>query len=76
MIWFIVIYIVTIILEGVFFYFDMDKGETLEQYFENCDTFLFIIAFLFPVINTGILILLAFSGLFQKIWNKIKHWKK
>ena len=31
MIWFIVIYIVTIILEGVFFYFDMDKGETLEQ---------------------------------------------
>jgi hypothetical protein len=32
MIWFILIYIITLILFGVFIYIDMDKGETLEHY--------------------------------------------
>ena len=76
MIWFILIYIITLILDIVFIYFDMDKGETLEHYFKNIDTFLFIIVFLFPIFNTFILIMLAFVELFNKIWNKIKHWKK
>ena len=76
MIWFILIYVITIILHGIYVYIDMDKGESLESYFKNIDGFLFIIIFLIPLFNTFILIMLIFNRLFNKIWNHIKHWQK
>jgi hypothetical protein len=76
MIWFILIYVITIILHGIYVYIDMDKGENLEHYFKNIDGFLFIIIFLIPLFNTFILIMLIFNRLFNKIWNHVKHWQK
>ena len=76
MIWFILIYVITIILLGIISYCDMDKGETLEQYFRGLDIFAFIILFLCPVFNTVTLIFMSFQVLFSNIWDKIKYWKK
>lgn len=52
MIWFILIYIITIILLCITVYCDMDKGECLDHYFKNIDSLEFIIFFLFPGVNT------------------------
>ena len=76
MIWFILIYITTIILHGICVYIDMDKGESLEHYFRNLENWDFIIIFIIPVFNTVILIFIIFSLFFNKIWDKIKYWKK
>jgi uncharacterized membrane protein len=76
MIWFILIYVITLILHIVFIYFDMDKGETLNHYFQGMDTMLFIVVFLIPVFNTVIVIILALNKFFEKIWDKIKYWQK
>ena len=76
MILFILIYVVTLILLGVYVYIDMNKGESLEHYFRNVDFLLFIIVFLLPIFNTVAFILLIFDILFKKIWDKIKYWKK
>ena len=76
MIWFILIYVITLILLGVYVYIDMNKGESLEHYFRNVDFLLFIIVFLLPIFNTVAFILLIFDILFKKIWDKIKYCKK
>jgi uncharacterized membrane protein len=76
MIWFILIYVITLILHIVFIYFDMDKGETLNHYFQGMDTMLFIAIFLIPVFNIVIVIILALNKFFEKIWDKIKYWQK
>ena len=76
MIWFILIYVITLILDIVFIYFDMDKGETLEHYFQGMDTLFFIVIYLLPIFNTIIVIILAFNKFFEKIWDKITHWEK
>lgn len=76
MIWFILIYVATLILFGITFYFDMDKGESLEQYFRGLDGIDFIFLFLFPIFNTIALIGIVFYLLFNNIWDKIKHWEK
>lgn len=76
MIWFILIYVITLILLGVYVYIDINKGESLEHYFRNVDFLLFIIVFLLPVFNTVAFILLIFDIIFKKIWDKIKYWKK
>ena len=76
MIWFILIYIITLILFGVFVYIDMDKRETLEHYCKNIDMPSTIFLILFPFVNTFILILYFLILISKKIWNKIKYWKK
>lgn len=76
MIWFILIYVITLILFGIIFYIDMDKGETLAHYFNGIDLYSIIFCILIPVINTFIVIFFFILKLFEKIWNKIKYWKK
>jgi hypothetical protein len=76
MIWFILIYVATLILFGIIFYFDMDKGESLEDYFNGIDRLDFILMFLFPIFNTIALIIVIFYVLSSNIWEKIKHWEK
>lgn len=76
MIWFILIYIITLILFGVVIYSDMDKGETLAHYFNGIDLFSIIFCILIPVINTFFVIFFSFLKLFEKIWDKIKYWEK
>ena len=76
MIWFILIYVATLILFGIIFYFDMDKGESLEKYFRGLDGIDFVFMFLFPIVNTIVLIVVIFHVLFSNIWDKIKHWEK
>lgn len=76
MIWFILIYIITLILFCITFYCDMDKGESLDHYFEKLNSWDFIIMFLIPIFNTAVLILIIICLLFNKIWDKIKYWEK
>jgi hypothetical protein len=76
MIWFILSYVITLILLGIYVYIDMNKGESLEHYFRNVDFLLFIIVFLLPIFNTVTFILLIFDIIFKKIWDKIKYWEK
>lgn len=76
MIWFILIYIITLILFCITIYCDMDKGENLDHYFRKLDSWELIIVFLIPIFNTGVLIFIIFSLLLKKIWNKIKYWQK
>lgn len=75
-IWLIIVYIITLILFGVFIYIDMDKGETLDHYFTGIDLFSTVFCILIPVINTFILIFFFTFKLVEKIWDKIKYWKK
>lgn len=76
MIWFILIYVITLILFGVVIYIDMDKGETLHHYSQGMDLPSTLFCILFPVVNTFIVILCYIVLLFSKLWNKIKYWKK
>ena len=46
MIWFIIIYGITLILWGIFIYTDMYKGETLEHYLNNLGYFNFVVMIL------------------------------
>jgi hypothetical protein len=57
MIWFILIYIITLVLFGVFVYIDIDKGETLQRYFQNTEIMMIVSMVFTPIINTGFVIL-------------------
>lgn len=76
MIWFVLIYIITLILYGVVIYIDMDKGETLAHYFNGIDLFSTVFCVLIPVINTFILTFFFIYKLSKKVWDKIKYWEK
>ena len=76
MIWFILIYVITLILSGVYIYIDMYKGETLQHYFKYEDSHIMIFCMLVPGINIVALIYFFGIKLFKKFWDKIKHWEK
>lgn len=76
MIWFILIYVITLILFGVYIYIDMNKGETLQHYFNGADLFSIVFCVLIPIINTFTLIFFSIYKLSEKIWDKIKYWEK
>ena len=76
MIWFILIYVITLILFGVCIYIDMNKGETLQHYFNGIDLFSIVFCVVIPIINTFILIFCSIYKLSEKVWDKIKYWKK
>ena len=76
MIWFILIYVITLILFGVFIYIDMNKGETLQNYFNGIDLCSTIFCIFMPLINTGVLIFFYIYKLSEKVWDKIKYWRK
>lgn len=76
MIWLILIYIITLILFGVYFYVDLEKGETLDHYFKNVDHGAIFFCVAIPVINTFMLISAFILKLVEKLWNKIKYWEK
>lgn len=76
MIWFILIYVMTLILFCITFYCDMDKGESLEHYFRGLDGIDFVFIFLFPIVNTIVLIGIVSYLLFSHLWDKIKYWEK
>lgn len=56
-------------------YYDMEKGESIEEYVESTEKEDIIMGFI-PVFN--ILILIAYFMLFiiDFVYNKIKHWRK
>lgn len=76
MVWFILIYVITLILFRVFIYIDMDKGETLQEYFCGIDLCSIIFCIFIPFINTFMLIFFSIYKLSEKFWDKIKYWKK
>lgn len=76
MILLILIYVITLILFGVFIYIDMDKGETLQDYFHNMEITMIICITFIPILNTFFVILLLSATIFEKIWDRIKYWKK
>ena len=67
MIWFILIYVITLILFGVCIYIDMDKGETLAHYFNGIDLLSTVFCILVPVINTFLLMFFSIYKLSEKI---------
>lgn len=68
--WFIPSLIHIIIL-----YYDMEKGESIEEFVERIEKEDIIIGFI-PVLN--ILVIIAYFMLFitDFVYNKIKHWRK
>lgn len=76
MIWFILIYVITLILFGVAIYIDMNKGETLQHYFRHAEFDAIIMFIFFPIINTVTVICILIFKLLEKLWNKIKYWEK
>lgn len=76
MIWFILVYIITPILYGVVIYIDMEKGETLQEYVDKTGLFALVFFVITPIVNTCILIFFTTFKLSEKVWNKIKYWKK
>lgn len=76
MFWFILIYVITLILIGVCIYIDMDKGETLQHYWQGTDLLSTVFCILVPVINTFMLIFFFIYKLSAKVWDKIKYWEK
>lgn len=76
MIWFVLIYIITLILYGVVIYIDMDKGETLQHYWQGTDLLSTVFCILVPVINTFLLMFFSIYKLSEKVWEKIKYWEK
>lgn len=76
MIWFILIYVSTIILYGLYIFVDMKKGETLKEYFNFTDLEFALASLLFPILNTCLILVLWSTKILHLIWNKIKYWKK
>lgn len=59
----------------IIWYYDMEKGESIEEYIESIEKDEIIIGFI-PVLN--ILIIIAYFVFFtiDFIYNKIKYWRK
>ena len=59
----------------IWWYYDMEKGESIEEYIEKIDNGTIVTAFI-PFLN--ILIIIGYFGFFiiDFIYDKIKHWRK
>lgn len=76
MIWLIIVYIITLILYGLYIFVDMKKSETLKEYFNFTDLELALASLLFPILNTYLILVLWSTKILHLIWDKIKYWKK
>ena len=68
--WFIptVIYI-------IWWYYDMEKGESIEEFIESIDKDDIVIGFI-PVLNILMLIAYCIFLIIDFVYNKIKYWRK
>lgn len=76
MIWFILIYVITLILFGVGIYTEMEKGETLQHYFRYTELEAAVCLIFLPIVNTAAIICILAFKLLEKLWDKIKYWEK
>lgn len=68
-------YIIPIIVFCILLYCDMEKGESIEDYFDkkNDDKYIF---FFLPILNIILVLLLIMYGIFMCIYYLIKDWRK
>lgn len=66
---------IPILIHVIIWYYDMEKGESIEEYIEKIDNSAIVTAFI-PFLN--ILIIIGYFGVFiiDFIYDKIKHWRK
>ena len=70
---FILIYIITVILLFLMFYFLTDKGKNLKFYTDNPVFCMGIAVCIAPIFNTYLLVLMSISWLAIIILNKFEH---
>lgn len=66
---------ISTLIHIIWLYYDMEKGESIEEFVESTEKEDIIIGFI-PVLN--ILVIIAYFMLFiiDFVYNKIKHWRK
>lgn len=72
---FVLSYIIPIIVFCILLYCDMEKGESIEDYFDTIDNDMYIFFFL-PILNITLVLALIFYGIFMGIFYLIKDWRK
>jgi hypothetical protein len=68
-------WLIPTVIHIIWLYYDMEKGESIEEFVESKEKEDIIIVFI-PVLN--ILIMIAYFMLFiiDFVYNKIKYWRK
>lgn len=59
----------------ILWYYDMEKGESIEEFVESIDKNEIVIGFI-PVLNMLIIIAYFMFLIIDFGYNKIKHWRK
>lgn len=59
----------------ILWYYDMEKGESIEEFVESIDKDEIVIGFI-PVLNMLIIIAYFMFLIIDFVYNKIKHWRK
>lgn len=72
---FVLSYIIPIIVFCILLYCDMEKGESIEEYFDKKSDDKYIFFFL-PILNIILVLLLIVYGIFMCIYYLIKDWRK
>lgn len=72
---FVLSYIIPIIVFCILLYCDMEKGESIEDYFDTIDNDMYIFFFL-PILNITLVLALIFYGILMGIFYLIKDWRK
>ena len=68
-------YIIPIIVFCILLYCDMEKGESIEDYFDKNSSDMYIFFFM-PIFNITLVLLLIMYGISMCIYNLIKEWRK
>jgi hypothetical protein len=71
---FLSVWLIPILIMGIYMYIDMEKGQSIEEYTKenSVNDPLFILVILLPIANC----LAAICLIFTAIYNKIKHFRK
>ena len=72
---FVLSYIIPIIVFFILTYCGMEKGESIEDYFDKNGSDMYIFFFI-PIFNITLVLLLIMYGISMCIYNLIKDWRK
>lgn len=69
------VWFIPTLIHFIWWYYDMEKGESIEEYIGSVDKDIIILGFM-PVLNIFMLIAYFVFFINDFIYNKIKHWRK
>ena len=72
---FVLSYIIPIIVFCILTYCNMEKGESIEDYFDENGSDMYIFFFI-PIFNITLVLALIFYGILMGIFYLIKDWRK